>query len=136
MHVLHIHHIISNFYLWHFLIVLQEMDLVFRQTDSKTEEWKDRWGWNSYLDGLYIECFFIMKSFKWDTIYSCSLRGRKTARGQSWMSEKNLPFTWHISLVQNCLEYRIGSIWTLGFYFSKQVFDLRFSHKKRIKIAF
>ena len=34
------------------------------------------------------------------------------------------------------MEYRIGSIWTPGFYFSKRVFDLRLSHKKRIKIAF
>ena len=33
-------------------------------------------------------------------------------------------------------EYRIRLNATLGFYFSKWVFDLRLSHKKRIKIAF
>ena len=41
-----------------------------------------------------------------------------------------------IWVVEFLTTYRIGSIWTPRFYFSKRVFDLRLPHKKSIKIAF
>ena len=51
-----------------------------------------------------------------------------------WKKEKKSRF--RVFATRAKKGYRIGSIWTPGFYFSKWVFDLRLSHKKGIKIAF
>ena len=54
MHIFHSYHIPSNFFLLHFVIKLQKIELVFGHTDERTNERTDRWtdgrgSQNSYL---------------------------------------------------------------------------------------
>ena len=63
-HIFHSHNIPNNFYLWRFVISLQEWKLVFGRTeDGQTEDGRiDRCGsWNSYLDCKRVQWNFKTK---------------------------------------------------------------------------
>ena len=46
-------HITNNYYEWHFVIWLQELKLIFRQTKEEDEKTDRRGSWNNYLDDYF-----------------------------------------------------------------------------------
>ena len=89
MHNFYSLHIPKNFCLWHIVIRLQKLELVFGHMDGKmethTDAWRDRnWSWYSYLD-IHLtlkklpvsEIFFsVWNSNTWDS---------------KWLSWKKIP---------------------------------------------
>ena len=77
MHIFHSWYIPSNFYYWHFMILLQELELVFRRTHLQThglrkdrQTWKSKWliRWRGRSD-LYLNyfknCFFWLSPWSY-----------------------------------------------------------------------
>ena len=57
MHILHSSHLPCNFYHWHFMIQLQELEVWHDVTGQKDTAWTDRYEyWNSYEDVLSSKC--------------------------------------------------------------------------------